>query len=219
MNVSDITAKVRELFLKHGTLAKLPAEAKALVRQYHAPAAVSPRLLPPEETLAAIGAALGLGARGHAEADFRANFRRRLARQVDDQMATLGFPVAADQVSSAALPEIPRAEDTVSNRLAFVASELGCPVDILRAKTGDELRGMVRNRVSVVAGHRLAEMAFPLAALPANRGEIAVGGDDSLEDVQTQMKDTKDPVQLGRMAARANALRNKQWANSSSGAN
>lgn len=63
----------------------------------------------------------------------------------------------------------------------------------------------------VIAQRTLAqvrELGFNADTLP---GSSPSAGGESLADLQAQMAETKDPVRLGELASRANALRDQQW--------
>lgn len=63
-------------------------------------------------------------------------------------------------------------------------------------------------RIKSAVGEEIAALGFPAAELPA--ASAAAGGGEELADIQSQMATTTDPVALGKLAAKANALRDKK---------
>jgi hypothetical protein len=88
--------------------------------------------------------------------------------------------------------------------LASIAGFLGLkPAEVL-GKTDTEIDTLCAAKLTAAATAQLAGRGFSPSTLPAASGG---NGGDTLADLQAAMAETKDPVRLGQLAAKANALR------------
>lgn len=76
----------------------------------------------------------------------------------------------------------------------------------LKGKSKADLTALLKQKISDATIEQVASLGLKPAELPANKGGGNSGG-DALEDIQAQMVTCKDPAQLGKLAARANAIR------------
>lgn len=65
--------------------------------------------------------------------------------------------------------------------------------------------------VNTRAQEKLAELGFPAQGLPQTTPSAE--SFETLEEIQAQMEQERDPVKLGKLAKKANELRAKIWAN------
>jgi hypothetical protein len=103
-----------------------------------------------------------------------------------------------------------RAEATATAAtLATLCKFLGLDAAGFKGKDSKAVQKILEDHVSAAATEKLGEMGFPAAKLPpANSGDQAL---ESLADIQALMAKTTDPVELGKLAARANKLRDAEW--------
>lgn len=97
--------------------------------------------------------------------------------------------------------------------LAHVAAAVGVKVDEIAGKPADQVKQIFNARIETRSSERLAELGFPVSGLPASAetGSTSSTGDE-LADVQAQLAAEKDPKKAGVLAAKANKLRDAQWA-------
>lgn len=96
--------------------------------------------------------------------------------------------------------------------LGIFATALGFKAEEMAGKSADDVKKALNARVETRSGERLAELGFPVSGLPASAETAsAAGTGDALADIQAQLGTEKDPKKAGELAAKANALRDKQW--------
>jgi hypothetical protein len=122
--------------------------------------------------------------------------------------------LAAAQTASATQATTLRAEITAltAQRDAF-AGFFGITVSDLAAKDTAGIAELLKTRISAEATEQIAALGQPMAALPKQTGGNGGGALETLEDLHAQMREEKDLKKLGQLAAKANALRDKLWAN------
>lgn len=130
---------------------------------------------------------------------------------------------AAESAKTAAESAKTAAETSLANAntaLAAVATAVGVKVEEIAGKPAGDVQKVFTARIDARAGERLAELGFPTSGLPASAETAAAGNSgDDLADIQAQLKTERDPVKAGQLAAKANALRDKQWQAAAGGKN
>lgn len=105
-----------------------------------------------------------------------------------------------------------RAEATAANTaLDTMAAFFGMKRTELAGKDATAIGALIATKISESAIEELATAGVPPAALPKPSAGTGNANSDKLEDVQAAMATTTDPKELGRLAAKANALRDAAW--------
>ncbi len=139
-----------------------------------------------------------------------------LAGQSAEQIAAaiLAPVAAAESAKTAAESAKATAEASLADAraaLSAVATAVGLKPAELAGKPAAEIQTAFNARIEARSGERLAEVGFPVGGLPPSAAAgSASGSGDELADVQEQLRTTKDPVQAGILAAKANALRDRR---------
>lgn len=144
-------------------------------------------------------------------ADVVAVMDYRLQLRAGEQAMALGFPVSVNRVPvTKARPGGLPSANTVEAKLAAVAAYFGLRPEQMAAMTYEERESAIAQRAWSPLINAVASCGVPASDLPSKTmdGESA---SDSIEELQQQMREEMDPVRLGKLAARANALRDKQW--------
>jgi hypothetical protein len=102
-------------------------------------------------------------------------------------------------------------------QVATFAAFFGLKPAELTGKDSAALTALLAEKVSAQAAEQLAGAGVPQAQLPkVTQTEAAA---DTYDGIVAQMAAEKDPVKLGQLAAKANALRNAQWSALAGGKN
>lgn len=101
---------------------------------------------------------------------------------------------------------------SLSAQLGTFAAYFGLTVADLVGKDAATVTGLLATKISAEATEQIASLGVPVGQLPQQTAGNGGGAAETLEELQAQMKDEKDPKKLGQLAARANALREKLWA-------
>ncbi|HSV73472.1 MAG TPA: hypothetical protein VLH79_06910 [Chthonomonadales bacterium] len=97
-------------------------------------------------------------------------------------------------------------------QLAVFGTALGIKTAELAGKSEADVRTAVEKRLGALAGEKIAELGFPENKLPASTQAGSSSTGDEYADLQAQLATERDPVKAGQIAARANKLRDQQWA-------
>lgn len=90
------------------------------------------------------------------------------------------------------------------------AAFFGFSATDLAGKSGADVTALIDRRISEQAAEQVAALGVPPGKLPGKTGSDT-GSGESLEELQAAMATERDPVKLGQLAAKANALRDKAW--------
>jgi hypothetical protein len=101
----------------------------------------------------------------------------------------------------------------LSSQLSAMAGFFGLKPEQLAGLDAAAATALVSRRIADTATEQVAALGFNVTAVPPTAPGNGGSAADTLEEVQSEMAGCKDPVALGKLAAKANALREKAWAN------
>ncbi len=102
---------------------------------------------------------------------------------------------------------------TVSAQFGAVATFFGLKPEQLAGLDAAAATALFSRKVADTATDQVAALGFNVTAVPPPAPGHGGSAADTLEEVQAEMAGCKDPVALGKLAVKANALREKAWAN------
>lgn len=102
--------------------------------------------------------------------------------------------------------------DTATAQLTAFAAYFGIKPTELSGLTPDAATSLLTARVSSAATEQVAALGFNVSDLPAQAAGNGGGAAETLEEIQTQLAEAKTAEARGKLAAKANALREKAWA-------